>query len=473
MGWEVRALVRRALGGQPAAPVAERSKAGRLDAATVHGVLELGLRIGEAMLSLGAAAADVTGAIQRIAAAFGLEGCQVDLTFTSITVSYDPGVGGTPLTVMRVARSRTVDYGRLSAVLRLERALTDQQVPPAEAPEVLDRAHGDLDAVLGAAQPYRPAVITLLLSVMAAAVALLLGGGVWVALVAGATTALIDRVVRWLGRHGVPTFFLQAVGAAVATGVAVLLLVVVPVLPVELATLPPSLVVASGIVVLLAGLSLVGAADDALSGFPVTASGRVFEVFLLTLGIVVGIGAVLDVSRRMGVALDLVDDPTALVSPVLQVVSAAVVAGAWALASYARPRAAVVAGLAGAVAWLVFAGLRELQVGPAVASAGAALVIGFGAESLASRLKVPALVASACGIVPLLPGLAIYHGLYLLVDDSSSLAEGAQVLLGAAMVGLGLAAGVTLGELIAAPVRRSMIAQRREAWRRPRRRPRR
>ncbi len=293
----------------------------------MHGVLELGLRVGEAMLSLGAAAADVTGSIQRIATAFGLEGCQVDLTFTSITVSYDPGVGGTPLTVMRVARSRTVDYGRLSAVLRLERALTDRQVPPAEAPGVLDRAHGDLDAVLGAAQPYRPAVITLLLSAMAAAVALLLGGGVWVALIAGATTALIDRVVRWLGRRGVPAFFLQAVGAAIATGVAVLLLVMVPVLPVELATLPPSLVVASGIVVLLAGLSLVGAADDALSGFPVTASGRVFEVFLLTLGIVVGIGAVLDVSRRMGVALDLVDDPTALVSPVIQVVSAAVVAG--------------------------------------------------------------------------------------------------------------------------------------------------
>ena len=469
----MRALVRRALGGQPAAPVAERSKAGQLDAPTVRGVIELGLRVGEAMLSLGAAAADVTGSIQRIATAFGLEGCQVDLTFTSITVSYDPGAGGTPLTVMRVARSRTVDYGRLSAVLRLERALTDRQVPPAEAPGVLDRAHDELDAVLGAAQPYRPAVITLLLSAMAAAVALLLGGGVWVALIAGATTALIDRVVRWLGRRGVPAFFLQAVGAAIATGVAVLLLVIVPVLPVELATLPPSLVVASGIVVLLAGLSLVGAADDALSGFPVTASGRVFEVFLLTLGIVVGIGAVLDVSRRMGVALDLVDDPTALVSPVIQVASAAVVAGAWALASYARPRAAAVAGLAGAVAWLVFAGLRELQVGPAVASAGAALLVGFGAESLASRFKVPALVTSACGIVPLLPGLAIYHGLYLLADDSSSLAEGAQVLLGAAMVGLGLAAGVTLGELIAAPVRRSMIAQRREAWRRPRRRPRR
>ncbi len=294
---------------------------------------------------------------------------------------------------------------------------------------------------------------------MAAAVALLLGGGLWVALVAGATTAIIDRVVRRLAGWGLPAFFLQAVGAAIATAVAVLLLVVVPVLPVELATLPPSLVVASGIVVLLAGLSLVGAAEDALSGFHVTASGRVFEVMLLTLGIVVGIGAVLDVARQIGVGLDVVEDLGGSVPFVVQVASAAVVAGAWAVSSYARPRAAAVAGLAGAGAWLAYSALRHLQAGPAVASAGAALLVGFAAESWGTRFRVPSLVTSACGIVPLLPGLAIYRGLFLVVDDSASVGEGAQVLLGAAMVGLGLAAGVTLGELLAAPVRRA-------AWRR-------
>jgi uncharacterized membrane protein YjjP (DUF1212 family) len=454
MRWDVRSLARRAIGASPSVPVALRARDGGLDASAVHGVLELGLRIGEAMLSLGAAAADVTGTIQRVVEAFGLSGCQVDLTFTSITASYDPGTAGTPTTVMRVARSRTTDYERLTRVLGLARALADRRITISEAPAVLEAAHKDLDAVLSAPHPYRPGVVTLVLSLMAAAVALLLGGGVWVALVAGVTTAAIDRVVRWLGRWGLPAFFLQAAGAAIATAVAVLLLVLVPLLPVELRTLPPSLVVASGIVVLLAGLSLVGAADDAISGFPVTANGRVFEVLVLTVGIVVGIGAVLDVARRLGVALDVVDNPGASASLVVQVVSSAVVAGAWAVASYARPRAAAVAGVAGAVAWLTFAGLRELHVGPAVASAGAALVVGFAAESLSRRLEVPSLVTSACGIVPLLPGLAIYRGLFLVVDDVTSLGAGAQALLGAATVGLGLAAGVTLGELLAAPALR-------------------
>ncbi len=455
MRWHVRDLVLRAVGTPPVEPVAARARAGGLEASTVHGVLELGLRIGEAMLSLGAAAADVTHTIKQILTAFGLTGSQVDLTFTSITASYDPGMSGTPMTVMRVARSRTTDYDRLTKVLELARELSGSKVPAAEAPVVLEAAHEELDAVLSAPHPYRGGVVTLQLSVMAVAVAFLLGGGIGVAAVAGVTTALIDRTVRVLGRWGLPPFFLQAAGAAVATAVAVLIFLLVPQLPIELRTLPPSLVVASGIVVLLAGLSLVGAADDAISGFPVTANGRVFEVLVLTVGIVVGIGAVLDVARRLGVTLDVVDNPGDSVSPVVQVLSAVVVAGAWALASYARPRAAVVAGLAGGAAWLMFAGLRELNVGPAVASAGAAVLVGFAAEALAPRLRVPALVASTCGIVPLLPGLAIYRGLFLVVDNTQSLGSGAQVLLGAASVGLALAAGVTLGELLAAPLRRT------------------
>ncbi|MDO8107859.1 threonine/serine exporter family protein [Isoptericola sp. b441] len=459
MRWDVRRLAQRAVGGPPTIPVAVRVRAGELDLPTVHGVLELGLRVGEAMLSLGAAAADVTTMIQRVTSAFGLEGAQVDLTFTSITASYDPGSLGVPITVMRVARMRTVDYDRLAKVLDLAADVTTRRVPISEAAAILERAHDDLDVILRAPHPYRPALVTLVLSAMAAAVALLLGGGPWVALVAGATTAVIDRVGRRLARWGLPAFFLQAVGAAIATAVAVLLLVLVPRLPVELSVLPPSLVVASGIVVLLAGLSLVGAAEDALSGFHVTASGRVFEVMLLTLGVVVGIGAVLDVSRRLGVALDVVHDLGGTAPFVLQIASAAVVAGAWAVASFAPPRAALVAAAAGGGAWAAFAVLRFLHVGPAVASAGAALLVGFAAESWGPRLRVPSLVASACGIVPLLPGLAIYRGLFLVVDDSSSLGAGAQALLGAAMIGLGLAAGVTLGELVAAPVRRA-------AWRR-------
>ena len=78
----------------------------------------------------------------------------------------------------------------------------------------------------------------------------------------------------------------------------------------------PSLVVASGIVVLLAGLSLVGAAQDAIEGFYVTAGARVFQVIVLTLGIVVGIVVVLGVANRLGVVLAISPESQILAGPV-------------------------------------------------------------------------------------------------------------------------------------------------------------
>lgn len=435
-------------GGPPTQPIALRAQDGGLSEHVARGALELALRIGEAMLSAGAAAADVSAAVLRTAAGFGLTSCQVDVTFTSLTVSYDRGDDGVPLTLLRVVRARAADYTRLDRVVALAREAGDGALE-------LEEAHTRLDSIMRAPHPYRRWLVTLALSGMAAAVASLLGGGWTVALVAALTTATVDRVTRVLNRWGLPYFFQQAVGAAIPTLVAVGLFVTVPYLPLDLGDLPPSLVVASGIVVLLAGLSLVGAAEDAISGFPVTAVARAFDVALLTLGIVVGIGAVLDLSRRAGVPLEVIQARVNTAPLPVQVLSAASIAAAWAIASYARARAVLVAATAGGGAWAVFSLCTALGVGPTVSSTAAALLVGFAGEALGSRLRVPPLVVSVCGIVPLLPGLAIYRAMYQLVDEVDP-GAGAAGMLGAVMIGLGLAAGVTLGEFLATPLRQEL-----------------
>lgn len=451
---DVRMLARRVVGGAPNLQAGLRSRAEGLDSSAVRGVLELGLRIGESMLALGASAVDVTRAIRTVIRAFGLHGTQVDLTFTSITVSYDRGGDELPVTMMRIVRDRIPDYGRLQQVVELAQDVAKNPVAPEDAAARLDDAHDRLDQVVTAPQTYQRWVITVALSAMAGAVAVLLGGSVAVTLVAAATTAAIDRVVWALGRRGLPPFFLQVAGAGVAALVAVGLYLAVPHLPIEPSLLPPSLVVASGIVVLLAGLSLVGAAEDAISGFPVTAAARSFEVVVLTLGIVVGITGVLDLARRLGVPLVLFDPPTATTPLVVRTVAAAVVALGWAVASYARPRAALVAAGIGGLSWTVLTVVQGLGAGPAVASAMAALVVGLLSEWASPRLKVQPIVTSVCGIVPLLPGLAIYRGLFDIVSNSSTgLLPGFSELFGAMMIGLGIAGGVTLGEFLGAPLR--------------------
>ncbi|WP_225233374.1 threonine/serine exporter family protein [Klenkia terrae] len=422
--------------GPPTEPLALRARPSGVDVETARSALSLALRIGESMMAVGASAADVTAGVLRVAAAYGLTDCQVDMTFTSLTIGYDPD-DVPPLVLMRIVRPRGVDYTRLRGIAELAAQVTTGGLP-------LEEAHRRLDDVLAAPNPYRRQIHALGWSGVAACVAFLLGGDWLVALVAAVTTAAVERTIRALNRRGLPVFFQQAAGAAIATGTAVLLVVAG-------IDVRASLVVAAGIVVLLAGLSLVGAAEDAISGFPVTAAARAFEVVTLTTGIVVGIAAVLDVAQRFEVPLRVIDPATVAVPFVVSLTAAAAMGGSWALASFARPRAMAVAVLAGAAAWATSSAAGLVGAGPAVAAAAAAVVVGFSGEALGDRLGVPALLVAVCGIVPLLPGLAIYRGLFAVVVDGD-VPGGTARLVGAAAVGLALAAGVVLGRYLGRPL---------------------
>jgi uncharacterized membrane protein YjjB (DUF3815 family) len=120
--------------------------------------------------------------------------------------------------------------------------------------------------------------------------------------------------------------------------------------------------------------------------------------------------------------------------------------------SYATGTAVAVAGLAGGVGWVVLAvAERTLQLGAVTASATAALVIGFAARLVARRLAISPLAVTTAAIVPLLPGRMAYEGISQLVTnpDGNGFAVGVPTLLQAFGLGLGLAAGVSLGTYFA------------------------
>jgi uncharacterized membrane protein YjjP (DUF1212 family) len=430
---------------------------------SIREVIELAARIGEAMLALGESADDVTDAIARVCRTFGVES-HIDLTFTSILVTHDGTDRLAGVSVLRVVGSPTADYGRLSRVLAIERALSATPIGTSvsdpgigsderdEVREVLEAAHAQLDEALSAPHRVRRWMVTLLLAVLAGAVAVLLGGGPAIVAIAAATTVLIDSVSRVLSSWGLPVFFRQAAGAAVATTVAVALSAAIPGLPVEFTTLPPALVVASGVVVLLAGGTVVGAANDAINGYPITASGRILEVILLTVGIVAGIGGVLDVARRLDITLTLDDLPANPAPLAAQVLAAGVASAAWALASHAGRLTTLVSALAGAGGLAVFSTAVSAGTSNPAAAAIAATAVGLAASLVSRRFDIPLVAITVCGIVPLLPGLTIYRGMLAVVTGSTE-TDGGQLLLQAGMTGLSLAAGVTLGEIVARRIR--------------------
>lgn len=402
-------------------------------------ILDLVLRTGEALVATGAPVAETTVALQRMMAGVGVVNAQVEIMFTSITVTIERDEA--PMTRVRVIQGDTADYTRLSELLELVAAVGAGTMP-------VEQAHERLDQVLQAPHPYRRGLVTLALAAMAAGVALLLGGGWQVAALAAGTTAVIDRTLRFFRHRGLPRLFQQALGAAIATVVALGLLWGQEMFGWSPTLLPPALVVASGIVVLLAGLSLVGAAQDAISGFPLTAAARSYELVLNTVGLVVGIGLVLDVGRRLGIPLAVGELSSFSGATAVRILCGAVIAAAFAIASYSQLRVAGWAAVVGALGVAVndLAGLTGL--GASSRAFVAALIVGLAAALIRSWTAVPAMVLTVCGITPMLPGLTIYAAMFGIVE-SGNILSGANLMVQALGIGLALAAGVTLGGYVA------------------------
>ncbi|MGH3759109.1 threonine/serine exporter family protein, partial [Actinophytocola sp.] len=135
----------------------------------------------------------------------------------------------------------------------------------------------------------------------------------------------------------------------------------------------------------------------------------------------------------------------------LQTVAGGAAAGCFALASYATPRAVLVAAVAGGAGAGGYSALVLAGVGPIASSAVAATVIGFSGGVISRRLRIPPLVVAVSGMVPLLPGLTTYRALYELAVERSI--SGLPTLMIAGSVALALASGVVLGEFLAQPVR--------------------
>ncbi|MBF4997035.1 threonine/serine exporter family protein [Nocardia sp. BSTN01] len=418
------------------------------DDAAVTEVLDLAERVGEVVLASGTAVTDTSTQVEFIAATYGLAQCDIDVTYNSIRISADRGPSLPPASTMRVVQYRSLDFTRLTAVDRLTRRIRREVVPPQEA-------HAALDAITTAPHPYNRWVATFGWSLLAASIALLLGGGVLVAAVSFATTLLIDRCNRELNKRGLPFFFQNMMGGIIATLPAILLQTFAEGLETN-----PSLIVAAGITVLLSGLQLVGAVEDAITGAPITAAARMLEVLVMTGAIIGGVGLALRGAQAFGAQVPPIDmSPSYDITNLpLKITAGAVAAAAFALACYAERRALTVAAISGAGITVCYLFVQHAGFGPVIAAAVSATAIGLAGGLLARRAVTPPLVVAIAGITPLLPGLKVYRGLFALINDD--LLVGLNQMFAALVVGCALGGGITLGEWFARWLRRPRILRR-------------
>ncbi|MBO0677884.1 threonine/serine exporter family protein [Mycolicibacterium sp. S2-37] len=430
---------------------AVRAELDEAEQARVGEVLDLAGNIGAILMASGMPATATMDQVAAVAAAYGIKRIEVDVINTTIHIAAYRGPSAPPASTLHIVQSRSIDFSRLAAVDRLIARIRAGQITSSDARE-------ELTAIITAPHPYKRWIATLAWGALAFATAGTLGAS-WLACVVSALSAMtVDRVNRRLNRHGLPFFFQYVVGGAIATAPAIGLYWLSPRLGLHF---EPTIAIAAGLVVLLAGLSLVGSVGDVISGAPVTAAGRFFELVMMTGATIAGVAIVLHLAGRFGAPFVAIgpEAPPALAEFPARIAFGAASAAAYALACYAERSAALAAAFGGAAGTIAFLLAQGAGLGAVIASFVAAVPIGLVGRLMERRNLAPPLVVSIAGIVPLLPGLALLHGVYAILNDQH--AVGFAAVLGAFAIGTALAAGVTLGEWSSLKVRRRRLQIRR------------
>ncbi|WP_425507787.1 threonine/serine ThrE exporter family protein [Streptomyces olivoverticillatus] len=417
-------------------PLAERpmpERPGKPEAGPpVPRVLDLTLRIGELLLAGGEGAEDVEAAMFGVAHAYGLGRCEPTVTFTLLTVSYQPSLVDDPVTANRTVRRRGTDYTRLNAVFRLVHDITTQGL-------TLEEAYGRLAEIRRNRHPYPGWALTAASGLLAGAASMLVGGGLVVFLAAAAGAMLGDRLAWLAAGRGLPEFY-QFVAAAMppaAMGVALSAS--------HTADVQASAVITGGLFALIPGRALVAGVQDGLTGYYITAAARLLEVGYLIVGIVCGVLVVLYGGVHIGGGTL---SPEAALRhqerPVIQIIAAMLLVFAFAVLLQQERHTVWVATLNGGVAWVVYGAMADtIKADPVPATAIAAGLVGLFGQLMARYHHASALPYVTAAIGPLLPGSAVYFA--LLNFAKNELSTGISSLTKAAALALAIAIGVNLG----------------------------
>jgi len=389
---------------------------------------------------------DVTLVALRITRIYGLQRVHVDVTYTSISASYYPQPGLPAVTAVRVIQPGITDYGQVRALERLSIEI-GRGLPLREAATIL--------RAIRSARPRYPWWVSMLGNAGVGVGVVLLFTTSWqVLLITLLSGCLLDRLLDALGRVRVPPFFSQCAGAAMMTLIAAGASAAGRAGVGVLHGVDPTMIVVGGIVMLVAGMTIVGAMQDAIDQFYVTASARLLEVTVMTAGIVVGIVLVLQLMSQLEMRVLISPNPVGLAPLGAQFLGAAVICAGFAVWAYADLATIGLAVVTGLVGWAGYSGAVAASLGEVTANAAGALAAAFVATMVIRRSSIPSFALISAALLPLVPGLSLYNGLLELVGTPAERdpAAGAGTLALAVSVALGIASGATLGTYLGRPI---------------------
>ncbi|WP_199811470.1 threonine/serine ThrE exporter family protein [Streptomyces sp. NRRL S-340] len=428
----MRTMLRMSVTERPALEFVQKTEEG---GPAVPRVLDLTLRIGELLLAGGEGAEDVETAMFAVCRSYGLDRCEPNVTFTLLSISYQPSLVDDPVTASRVVRRRGTDYTRLAAVFQLVDDLSDPETHVS-----LEEAYRRLAEIRRNRHPYPGWALTGAAGLLAGAASVLVGGGPLVFVVAALGAMLGDRLAWLCAGRGLPEFYQFTVAAMppAAIGVA---------LTVADVDVKASAVITGGLFALLPGRALVAGVQDGLTGFYITASARLLEVMYFFVGIVTGVLLILYFGVKLGAQLN---PDAALVGsqrPVLQIAASMLLSLTFAVLLQQERSTVLWVTLNGGVAWVVYGAMHNVgDISPVASTAAAAGLVGLFGQLLSRYRFASALPYTTAAIGPLLPGSATYFGLLSIAQNHVD--KGLVSLAKAVSLAMAIAIGVNLGSEI-------------------------
>lgn len=418
--------------------------------------LRLAMTASDVLLSMGVPANSVVSKAHDITDAYCDQPVYINISFDLITLSQVRGIEYEPLTLVRPMVMRDVNNMTVQSVQKLIYEIRKGNYS-------LSEAEAALDDILGNPITYPKWLRATGSAAIAPAVVLMFSTD-WRAIAVSFIVALmVDYLLIGLGRRSIAPFFRQIAGGIFVTLAAAVIAWMARQGVTFFDGTNPTLLVVGGIIMLVAGLAFVGAVQDAIEEYYLTATARLLKVFMLTAGIVIGILIGLYTARKLGIGIAVSPDPLSLTGLQFQVIGGAGVAAAYALSTQTRIRAILWAALIGGSGLAIMYAARDLDISIVPATGVAAIYVGFVASMFSRLWRTPSSGVIAAGIIPLVPGLMLYTGLMQLVNyppGDPLFFRGAGTLFTVVGTALAIGAGASFGYMLGRPLHRHITLAR-------------
>lgn len=418
--------------------------------------LRLTMTACDVLLSMGVSANSVVTKGLDITETFCARPVHIDISSNQMFLSQLRGVDKEPLTLMRPVAHRRTNNRTIQAIQKLIYDITQQTY-------TLEEAEAKLDKILSSPKAHPWWVVMMGRAGVVAGVSMIFTSSWQITVTAYVIGLMTDRILEHLDKRALPSFFQQILAATFVTLSAAVVAMLARQGVSFFEGINPTLIVVSGIVMLVAGLAIVAAVQDAIEEFYISANARLLRTGMLTIGIAIGVVIGLYIARQLGIGITVSPDPLTPNTLDYRMIGAGIASASFALATHTHWLAIIWAGMVGASAVAIAYITQHFGIASIPASGVSAVIVGLIASLLSRVWRTPSIGTITAGIIPLVPGLALYSGLMQLINyppGDPLFIRGLGTLFLALTTALAVATGASFGSMIGRPLRQKITHNR-------------